>query len=352
MFDFTWKVPTHGFHWIEAGARDMVTGELVLDRYLTPRLTLTWREYDLGRDAPALFYEFGEMEPVEDAVQAFANAYGALGIGSIVTLSDGTQSRGENLRVWQQEIIAMRHALRIWQALRNQMEQKLRTWFHVDTHGDESTVLYTPDEPWPQDVSTHYSHSVMRASPADPVRFMPEDLHWGSSDVSRIDETTNAMTLALAVLRMLVGVRLMINGNISFEYRQDMQRPVPLALKIFMPSLVSALWLQLATAIEEDQRYQRCPQCQCWFLVAAKARRASTTYCSPRCRIKAFRERHEQTPGTRGPSPTVKRGSQAGSAKEWSWKPESTGLPRPPTNPYIGWDVTHTEEDTTERSHP
>ena len=43
-------------------------------------------------------------QPTDDGVQAFANEYGALGIGGEIMLLDGTRTRGERLQEWKAEI--------------------------------------------------------------------------------------------------------------------------------------------------------------------------------------------------------------------------------------------------------
>jgi hypothetical protein len=295
MFDLTWGVPSQGFSWVDVRLKGGWETEPAVKRYLTPRLAVHWREYDLRRDAPALFYEFGEVEPSHDAVLAFANAYGPLGVDSAIVLPDGTPGRGEALHVWKEEIIAMRHALRIWQALKGHREQDLRTWFHLETHGNEPRVVYTPDEPWPPDVPMETPAFSTQRSLGEQLWFTPGLMAWRRSDPSDIDNPANAVGLALAFLRRLVNDRLAIYGGVYLGYLRDTTRPVPFGLKIVTPNLLMALWLQLAAAIEGEQRYQRCPQCRHWFQVPGKARRDSTTYCSTRCRIKAFRERQGQT---------------------------------------------------------
>ena len=91
-----------------AGSRPIPPAHLETDAAPRPlsdsAFPVHWREYDLRHNTPALFYEFSEVAPTDDGVQAFANEYGALGIGGEIMLLDGTRTRGERLQEWKAEI--------------------------------------------------------------------------------------------------------------------------------------------------------------------------------------------------------------------------------------------------------
>ena len=61
-----------------------------------------------------------------------------------------------------------------------------------------------------------------------------------------------------------------------------------LQLFITPSSLIGALWLQFATAIEGDRKYRTCDHCHNWFEKGAKVR-ADAKFCSSNCRQKAYR---------------------------------------------------------------
>jgi hypothetical protein len=64
-------------------------------------------------------------------------------------------------------------------------------------------------------------------------------------------------------------------------------------LRIVPQSLVSALWIQLAKAIEGDRKYRECDVCGTWFEVSGD-RRADARFCSNACRFKAYRQRQDE----------------------------------------------------------
>ena len=60
----------------------------------------------------------------------------------------------------------------------------------------------------------------------------------------------------------------------------------------FVPnSLVGALWLQFARAVDGRKKYERCGECKTWFEVSLDAARTNRRYCKDPCRFKAYRRR-------------------------------------------------------------
>jgi hypothetical protein len=54
--------------------------------------------------------------------------------------------------------------------------------------------------------------------------------------------------------------------------------------------LLSALWLQLADALETRRDYKQCAECGKWFSVLSQGGKPRE-YCSEACRIRAYRKR-------------------------------------------------------------
>lgn len=279
MIRFGWGVPEDGFQWVET------RGAL---RFLTPGFTLNWRRYNPFRDTPALFLTFGDLDLTEAAILAFANLYGALGKDEMIELPDGRGSRGERIETWTAEIVAMAHMLRVWNALKARDQSALERWFHLEGQKSIVHVSYTPDDPWPPGVDMG-GMQYITGEIEDHVRYMS---NWGGrGDESDEEIPPGAAGWALDFLHVQINVRLQNHTSASLQYTSESHRSIPLSLYIVPKNLLGALWLQLALAIEENRQYRRCSQCQGWFEVAAKARRPSTTYCSPRCRLQAYRGR-------------------------------------------------------------
>jgi hypothetical protein len=67
-----------------------------------------------------------------------------------------------------------------------------------------------------------------------------------------------------------------------------------LGLYIVPDSLIGALWLQFAWAVERDSQFRRCAECRIWFELAPGTARSDKLYCSTHCRTKAYRKRQAE----------------------------------------------------------
>jgi hypothetical protein len=57
------------------------------------------------------------------------------------------------------------------------------------------------------------------------------------------------------------------------------------------PDLRSALWAQLALAIDGHINLRSCVECRSWFTLEAGRGRSDKEYCSNACRMRAYRKR-------------------------------------------------------------
>jgi hypothetical protein len=64
-------------------------------------------------------------------------------------------------------------------------------------------------------------------------------------------------------------------------------------IRIVPSSLISALWIQLAQAVEGDRKYRQCEECKKWYEVSGD-RRADARFCSDPCRFRAYRKRQKE----------------------------------------------------------
>jgi hypothetical protein len=74
----------------------------------------------------------------------------------------------------------------------------------------------------------------------------------------------------------------------------DWQRTHPdLRIQLVPSSLISALWLQLAMAIDGNRNYRRCESCTRWFELSGDAR-GDAKFCRQACQFKAYRTRQNR----------------------------------------------------------
>lgn len=279
---FTWGVAREGYRWCDACPIIEGRASSTSARFLTPGFTLTWKRYSPLEDTPALFRTFADVLPTEEEIQGFASQYGSLGVHESIVMPNKQSALGERFETWCQEIVAMQHAIRVWEALERRDGQALHACFTRPDQCPPIVLSHNPGTPWPWDVGT------LRATP----QFRQEE--WQEELLFRFPGPgipTDIAGYALVWLRARVNSQLQDLTRTRLDYVPDSTAVLPMELNIVPANLLGALWLQLARAMEGKGRQQRCPQCKQWFAVPAKAQRASTTYCSPRCRVKAARKR-------------------------------------------------------------
>ena len=57
------------------------------------------------------------------------------------------------------------------------------------------------------------------------------------------------------------------------------------------PTLLDALWTQLALALDGSEYLRTCVECKKWFTISAGQGRSDKEYCTNACRMRAYRER-------------------------------------------------------------
>src|SRR5216683_297814 len=121
---FEWGVESEGYEWREAHPVREQKISPTTERFLTPGFTLAWKRYQPLEDTPALYRTFAEVDRTEAGIQAFANAYGALGVGEHISLVDGPAAHGEHFDFWETHLLAMQHVLLVWDALKARAHER------------------------------------------------------------------------------------------------------------------------------------------------------------------------------------------------------------------------------------
>lgn len=266
LFWSRWLVEKRGYRWVDAvprrdGAEELlspvsgvpvreehaVTWDEKPSRFLeipvikTENLSTRYKVYD-PRSKPALFRNFAELEPTEDAIQRFANEYGPLGLfGPIeVQLEHGgkTFPNGEQFEVWVREIRHMRQAVNALEAL----EQAL--YAH---DGRPELAPYVAEDDEIKRLRSFIQSSINR----------------------KLDQH--------AAPRLL--------------YDPDQGT---MGLRIVPKNLLGAMWLQFGEAIDSTRKFDRCKQCNSWFAIS-KSERTNRLFCSDACKSKHYRKRKERT---------------------------------------------------------
>jgi hypothetical protein len=266
------------------------------------------RDYRPFEEVTGLFLEFADLEPTGTAIEEFANKYGMLeGKDNISATADfGPVSlHGEPLELWRQEIEALRKAVDLWHAMLKGREELISTL--VKQLGD-------PDK-LPMKVG-HLQHF----DDQDPAR----------AALSAIQRR------ASYVMRNQVDVDFLFAGN---------EPRLQLSLKPF--SLLGAIWLQFAVAVEERRNFEKCKNCGRPFEISrapSTGKRSDAKFCGTRCRVGSYHMRIDQARRlVKSGVPLLKIAAELGSdvatIRRWikpvrnpTKRPTSKG-PRPGTTP-------------------
>ena len=284
VFEFTWEVPQDGFKWVKANVLEGTPAEMKelsegnsvemkeLDFILTDGQPLgaarKLRRYTPLKLYTGLFRTFAETPDNADGILAFANTYGSLGEKRmLIALHHEGQlllGTGEHISLWHKEIFFMRQALELWDAVNDNDLDLLRE--RIEWVGEGVRYGHGSGGQWIASPEFH---------PERLERFRPGDL----------------AAPALYVVQGIVNKRL--QGRISPQLLWDKDR-IKLGLYIVPNSLIGAIWLQFAQAIDGHKEYRRCEECRIWFELSPEVARTSKLYCSNACRVRAYRKRQAE----------------------------------------------------------
>lgn len=245
MIEFYWQVPQDGFEWQVtrrfegregSTLEEMEEGEYLVQRGIHQERR-TIKNYHAFKKT-GLFQTFAATEPDMEGILGFANLYGFLGMRVTVLQRIGeprpgypssTLQPGELLQTWIAEIKLLHGAVRSW--------EKCRKIQPANRDG-----------------------SIARA--------------WDA-----LQNTVNENMQRLGCSPRLLWERT--------------ARETRLRIRSVPQSLIAAMWVQFAMAIEGNRDYQQCDQCGGWFEVAAE-KREDARFCSNACRFKAYRGRQKE----------------------------------------------------------
>ena len=223
-----------------------------------------------------MFREFASLHPAsEDEIVKFAGKYGWLGSPMQTQLLRGKpvgpgialrKMFGERITDWQDEVATMAHLVRLWDA--------------TTTKGDHATLKEFVT--WEANGDGVWYEGILGQTAVARTSYKEEFF--------KNLNTGELVRPALEFVRTKVTERLDKSGIANRllwdpSYRRQKLHVVP-------ESLVAALWLQFAKAIEGDKKYRQCEQCNRWFEVAAE-KREDAKFCQNACRSKAYRERQK-----------------------------------------------------------
>lgn len=318
LLQFEWMRPQRGFLWWPDALPAPVVTPPDDYRWLLPSARndhwlLTdaqWPNYTKSMgllltplaDEPVLFRTFASLAPTPEAVLAFANQYGALGIEveDIEIPIDGRSvlTSGERLATWRREIWLMAQAVALADAVKRADVVALRglvRWVRGISTADKETVrlgLAEHGVPAAQITPMLRSLDTKHARVQIVVNGEPHGEPLRADRFGVPMEPDNLVLAGWAVLLETVNAWL---APLSPELRFVGQR-APAAMQIRPRSLRDALWVQFSQWVTGNAVHQQCenPGCRKWIEISPGSRRK---YCqdSAACRQAAHRARKPKT---------------------------------------------------------
>jgi hypothetical protein len=322
-FLLAWTVPAAGFRWIKAKA--VRTGEanarplLALVENRGPDVE-DIRQAPPEEPHPVLFRLFSETPADEDGSQAFAARYGNLTGGwELLPVARGKAASsgpvsGVFLETWQGQIAAMRRLTNLWELIQQEDREGLaRHVFWGEASPGVQAVFFDSHPDLPEGTSP----------PAGDFR-VREPIASAASDAALFGRFQPGDVLEPAKAYLQVELDLHLHhaaDDVRVGMSWDARRSQPV-IAYSCPTLLSAVWLQFATVVNENLAFGRCPECGQWFEVAPNAARSSRRFCSTGCRSKAYRERQDRarqlfTAGKTFEEIAAELESDAATVKKW-----------------------------------
>jgi hypothetical protein len=261
LTQFTWGVCQEGHSWkatTHGGSEYW---------FLTRPIDPAFRYYAPLKEQSGLFRTFAGLPPERPEILKFADTFGLLGIGKPNTVTAEPSVRQEPMWMWLREIRAMAFADRVREMLNRKDVPGLST---VISWNGTDAVYYTSPE-----TGRRVAIATKRGNPELLDRLRREQV----------------ILPARVMLQRLINEHL--EGHVSGKLLFD---PTFSRLNLYMApeNLLSALWLQLAKAVDGNKVYSQCEECRNWFEVSSPdGGRADKRFCNTACRARAWRKAKE-----------------------------------------------------------
>ncbi len=333
LVTFQWLVPEAGFRWVEADDRQtkgpprswwLVPCDNGPDAMLCATLPL--------KETPALFRTFADLpvryrpdpqpipdgfddpfEPARNAILAFANAHGWLGIvppdpDGFVPVSGlwkGRLVRGERLEDWAEAILTMRLVIGLLDLADGKESEALGASLRVGKRSARLTSFDVPSDfrldtiTADSDVGAYLGGRRERAARFFAQRFIN------------------------AALEQHAAPRLLYSPPWGSRSPRKVKRAPGdvMILHVYPRNLLGTLWCQAAEAAGGDREYRRCLVCRGWFKVHPEVSRSDRTLCGDRCKQKVYRDRRKArrlyAEGKRQPAIAAELGYDVAMVSDW-----------------------------------
>lgn len=249
-------------------------------------------EYQPLKTEPALFRRFASLQDSEDAFATFAANYGDLDNGGVVVIGDHVATSDEMAGNDPFLIYSEARSFQIWRGHRRMLAFAVELWDAIhegrasELIGSDLLVkpydsLVEPGRPAPKFMI--WTRTVpARCDLGQPVHRGFEKEYEPATPLNRAGSPEAIARVALAdlVSEMCESVHVVM--------RVTSAQPGNLRLTFEVRSLIAAMWLQFALAVDGQRDYRPCPVCGDWW--DATDARSDRKTCSDRCRKRLHRQ--------------------------------------------------------------
>jgi hypothetical protein len=237
-----------------------------------------------------LFRSFAEVELRREAILEFANQYGTLGMRrpGYLTHPWAPELEGDTLNDWAWHIEKMRQAVEVWDMLQVNDNKGLGRLFRWDHRVRPDGVPNSGPFWW-----FYRSHPDTAPPNVEPpgTPAWPGESTDNMLAIPGLAEEGDLLTPARIFLAKWVTQSLKGVASPALHYNKENQR---LNLQFVPATLLAALWLQFAQAIDSDKTYRRCKACPRWFEVSAGISRTDRVFCSDACKSRDYRVKKQE----------------------------------------------------------
>jgi hypothetical protein len=311
--DFCWWVHQAGYRWVEGKVTvdgkvqelwDFKAGrptdtQLILSPN-PPREQYWARSYFPMKEAPGLFRNFAELSlDTDDDILKFANKYGQLGIPAHTDVTPRVSNpllynKWDERRLdWKREISSMKAMINLWDMVKSKDHAGLERHLILDGGRDWEHWVYLSHPEVLEAARTISPEYAVSIRPNDYASILlHRDLDW----LPKGDLLMRGSFLVQQVVNNHLSggpyERTRWHGEAAAQLCFDRESGTH-RLQFMPKTLLGAMWLQFARAIDGDRKYRACKECGTWFEVstADTGFRVNRLFCSDACKSKDYRDR-------------------------------------------------------------
>ncbi len=306
MIQFEWTRNREGHRWEEMEAELPIHGRPREKEWrkadclvrIKPKNFEQW-DYQVDRFQPlredtALFRQFAATSPTKAEILKFAGIYGMLGFPEKVSVrrpstepdSGRAESGVEPIDFWTEEILMMRSLVGLWRRAKGKEEEGELPYDQIAQL--ISRIVWNQDAPGDTRGFFNLFVGFNRENQMFHNRLSRvPGIEWPELPPIRAGNYAPIGKSSMHCIHFFVNDRLDKYSSQRLLFADAEERESRLFL---VPnSLIGAIWLQFAKAVDGNRNYRACEQCGTWFEVSPQTARSHKKYCSSACRVKQFR---------------------------------------------------------------